>query len=272
MATDLNLSSSDYSLVLSIFFIGYLLNEVPCNMILSRSRPSIFLPTVMFIWGSMSIGVKGVSSLGGMVAFRFCLGLVEAGFFPGVMLIMSCWYKVGLQFGIRVGLINQPAELSKRIALFYTASLLAGAFGGLLAGAIITGLDGVGNTRGWQWLFIIEGLATALVAIGAYFVLPGEYCLSAARMKSDDQTTPPPPSGSLRKRSSSLSRVFTRRLLSRRKSRCPTSGPSSSLSRTCEPGCVTMKFDPVLWLINRASCSCTTSLRPLARSATSSRL
>ncbi|OCF55072.1 hypothetical protein L486_07182 [Kwoniella mangroviensis CBS 10435] len=158
MQADLKLSSSDYSLVLSIFFVGYLLNEVPCNMILSRSTPSIFLPTVMVLWGGMSIGAKGVNSLGGMVAFRMVLGLVEAGFFPGVMLLMSCWYK--------------PVEMSKRIALFYTASLVSGAFGGLLAGGIIEGMEGVAGTRGWQWLFIIEGLATVVIACVAYFVLP----------------------------------------------------------------------------------------------------
>lgn len=81
-------------------------------MMLARSTPSIFLPAIMFAWGAMSIGAKGINSLGGMVAFRFFLGLVEAGFFPGVMLLMSCWYK--------------PKELSKRIAAFYTAALMAG--------------------------------------------------------------------------------------------------------------------------------------------------
>lgn len=94
MEKDLNLTSSEYSLIVSIFFVSYLLFEVPANMILARSRPSIFLPSIMFIWGAMSIGVKGVESLGGMVAWRFCLGIAEAGFFPGVMLLMSCWYKV----------------------------------------------------------------------------------------------------------------------------------------------------------------------------------
>nr|XP_019043076.1 hypothetical protein I302_08787 [Kwoniella bestiolae CBS 10118]OCF22006.1 hypothetical protein I302_08787 [Kwoniella bestiolae CBS 10118] len=158
MEKDLHLTSSQYSLVLSIFFVGYLLNEVPCNMILSRSKPSIFLPTVMVLWGGMSVGAKGINSLGGMVAFRMVLGLVEAGFFPGVMLLLSCWYK--------------PAELSKRIALFYTASLVSGAFGGLLAGGIIQGMEGLGNTRGWKWLFIIEGSLTVVIAIAAYFVLP----------------------------------------------------------------------------------------------------
>jgi MFS family permease len=106
----------------------------------------------------MSIGVKGVESLGGMVAWRFCLGIAEAGFFPGVMFLMSCWYKVSRTFNsILARADNQPAELSKRVAFFYTASLVSGAFGGLLAGGIITGMEGLGNTRGWKWLFIIEG-------------------------------------------------------------------------------------------------------------------
>ncbi|WWD16921.1 hypothetical protein CI109_101353 [Kwoniella shandongensis] len=172
MEADLKLSSSDYSLVLSIFFVGYLLNEVPCNMILARSKPSIFLPTIMILWGGMSIGAKGINSLGGMVAFRMVLGLVEAGFFPGVMLLMSCWYK--------------PAELSKRIAAFYTASLVSGAFGGLLAGGLIEGLEGVGNTRGWKWLFIIEGLATVVIACFAYFVLPN-YPTTTKWLSADEQ-------------------------------------------------------------------------------------
>jgi len=85
------------------------LNEIPCNMILSRSKPSIFLPLIMVTWvsphptdwadvkGAMSTAVAGVNSFGGLIAFRFCLGLVEAGFFPGVMLLLSCWYKVCLK-------------------------------------------------------------------------------------------------------------------------------------------------------------------------------
>ncbi|WRT65242.1 uncharacterized protein IL334_002185 [Kwoniella shivajii] len=172
MEADLKLSSSDYSLVLSIFFVGYLLNEVPCNMILARSKPSVFLPTIMILWGGMSIGAKGINSLGGMVAFRMVLGLVEAGFFPGVMLLMSCWYK--------------PAELSKRIAAFYTASLVSGAFGGLLAGGLIEGLEGVGNTRGWKWLFIIEGLATVVIACVAFFVLP-DYPTTTKWLSAEEQ-------------------------------------------------------------------------------------
>ena len=122
MERDLSLSSSDYSLALSIFFVvsrttrttsvldrrlcstisllqGYLLAEVPSNMLLARSRPSIFLPSLMFVWGAMSVGAKGIHNLAGLVAFRFMLGIVEAGFFPGVILLLSCWYKVSRRFG-----------------------------------------------------------------------------------------------------------------------------------------------------------------------------
>lgn len=103
MEYDLHLTSPQYSLVLSIFFVGYLLWEVPSNMMLSRSKPAIFLPTIMFIWGAMSIGVKGVTSLGGMVAFRFFLGIVEAGFFPGVMLLVGIKSLFQVDHRCRVG-------------------------------------------------------------------------------------------------------------------------------------------------------------------------
>jgi MFS family permease len=63
--------------------------------------------------------------------------------------------------------------------MFYTASLVSGAFGGLLAGGIITGLEGVGGTRGWKWLFIIEGLITVVLAVIAFFVLPGMFSFGA---------------------------------------------------------------------------------------------
>lgn len=105
---------------------------------------------------------------------------------------MSCWYK--------------PRELSKRIALFYTASLMAGAFGGLLAGGIIDGMEGLGATRGWKWLFMIEGIVTVVVACAAFFVLPNypattkwlsheEKKLAMARLLSAASTDEEPPMG-----------------------------------------------------------------------------
>ncbi|KAH6880414.1 phthalate transporter [Thelonectria olida] len=157
MQTELNLSDEGYAWVLSIFFFGYLICEVPSNMILSRSRPSIFLPTIMLVWGALSALMSISKTYGALLGFRFTLGCIESGFFPGVLYLLSCWYT--------------RAELGKRFAIFYTAAVMSGAFGGLLAGAITSNLHDVHGITGWRWLFIVEGVATCGVAIGAYFVL-----------------------------------------------------------------------------------------------------
>ena len=94
-----------------------------------------------------------VKSYGGLVALRFIVGILEAGFAPGVLLILSSWYK--------------PYEQSKRFAVYISAAVLSGAFGGILAGAITKGLDGAHGIDGWRWLFIVEGSAT-IVCLSFY--------------------------------------------------------------------------------------------------------
>ncbi|KAJ2979018.1 hypothetical protein NQ176_g3497 [Zarea fungicola] len=158
MAKALNLSSSDYSLAVSIFFIGYLLLEVPSNMILSRTRPSIYLPSLMIVWGGMVIAYVGINHKSHLIALRFCLGLVEAGYFPGVLLLLSSWYK--------------KRELARRFSIFYCSSLLSGAVGGLIAGQIIQRMQHHGNLPAWKWLFLIEGCMTIGFAVIAIFILP----------------------------------------------------------------------------------------------------
>jgi MFS family permease len=148
---------------------------------------------------------------------------------------MSCWYK--------------PAELSKRIALFYTASLVSGAFGGLLAGAIIEGMDEVAGVRGWKWwvwsqvmrpctnprLFIIEGLATCVVAAAAFFVLPSEPIAKSFKVfLLTRKITRPPRDGCLTRRRPSPSTVSNNS--TRPKATCLTDEPSSRPSRTPELG------------------------------------
>ncbi|KAF7553347.1 hypothetical protein G7Z17_g3700 [Cylindrodendrum hubeiense] len=157
MQDELSLSDDDYAWVLSIFFFGYLICEVPSNMILSRSRPSIFLPGIMLVWGALSALMAISKTYGALLGFRFILGCIESGFFPGVLYLLSCWYT--------------KAELGKRFAIFYTAAVLSGAFGGLLAGAITSNLHDAHGISGWRWLFIIEGVATVGVAICAFFIL-----------------------------------------------------------------------------------------------------
>ncbi|KAF2404765.1 MFS general substrate transporter [Trichodelitschia bisporula] len=157
MAADLSLSESRYAWALSIFFFGYILFEVPSNLALTRARPSIYLPGLMITWGALCAGMASVRSYEGLLAYRAALGAVEAGFFPGILYLLSSWYK--------------PDEIGKRIALIFTSALLSGAFGGLLAGSIIPSLHGHAGLSGWRWLFLIEGLATIVVALAAIPIL-----------------------------------------------------------------------------------------------------
>ncbi|KAF5008488.1 hypothetical protein FDECE_5247 [Fusarium decemcellulare] len=148
---------TQYNIALSIFFIPYVLLEVPSNYILNKfKRPSLYIGTIIVLWGSMTTTLGTVRNFGGLVAVRFMLGVTEAGFFPGAVLIISKWYLKN--------------ETQTRIALFYTASALAGAFSGLLAFGIAR-MDGVGNYEGWRWIFILEGLATVLAGVLTFFCL-----------------------------------------------------------------------------------------------------
>lgn len=126
-------------------------------MILARTRPSRFLPAIMFVWGLVTVGMAWVPTYHGLIGFRVVVGVLEAGFAPGVLLLLSSWYK--------------KSEQSKRFAVYISAAILSGAFGGLLAGAITSGLDGVHGLAGWRWLFIVEGAATSAWSIVAAFIL-----------------------------------------------------------------------------------------------------
>lgn len=143
MNKDLKLTGTQYNIVLSIFFVPYILFEIPANAMLHRyfkNRPSWWIGGLATLWG-ICMTLHGVAqNYGGLVACRIALGICEAGFFPGAVLICSSWYPRNM--------------LQIRIALFYTASALAGAFSGLLAFAIAK-LDGAGGIAGWRYIFII---------------------------------------------------------------------------------------------------------------------
>ncbi|KAK0664381.1 putative transporter [Lasiodiplodia hormozganensis] len=157
MMEDLNLSSNEYSVALIVFFVSYVVFEVPSNLVLSRTRPSLFLPTIMFIWGGITCCMAAVKNYHQLVALRFVVGIFEAGFAPGILLILSSWYKKN--------------EQSKRFGVYISAAVLSGAFGGILAGAITGGLDGAHGIAGWRWLFIVEGAATCGWSIVSAFLL-----------------------------------------------------------------------------------------------------
>ncbi|KJK62434.1 Major Facilitator Superfamily protein [Aspergillus parasiticus SU-1] len=185
MQEDLNLTSDQYSICLVVFFVGYVVLEVPSNLMLSRTRPSLFLPGIMVIWGTLTCVMGVVKEFKHLVVLRTLIGCVESGFAPGILLVISSWYK--------------KTEQSKRFGVYISAAVLSGAFGGLIAAGIVGGLEGAHGIRGWRWLFIVEGAATVGFALISFFILPDfpattkrlserERYLAIARLESDNVT------------------------------------------------------------------------------------
>ncbi|KAI0740104.1 MFS general substrate transporter [Earliella scabrosa] len=171
LGASLNLTSGQYNWALSIFFIGYVSFETPSNIILRRVSPRWYIPTLTVLWGIVCALFATVKTAAGLLAIRFFLGVAEAGFLPGIVYWLSCWYP--------------RTVLGRRYAVLYSSVSLTGAFGGLLATAI-HGLDGTHGIAGWQWIFIIEGAITAgLGIIAAVFM--SSYPETAAFLSSDEK-------------------------------------------------------------------------------------
>lgn len=153
---DLGMKPDQYNWCLTVFFFTYAAFEVPSNLLLKKLRPSRWLPLIMVAWGLVMTLMGLVQNYHGLLIARVFLGVTEAGLFPGVAYYLTMWYC--------------RHEIQFRQALFFSAASVAGAFSGLLAFAIAK-MDGIGGLHGWRWIFILEGIATVLVAILAFFVL-----------------------------------------------------------------------------------------------------
>lgn len=157
LAKDLNLVGHQWNIVLSLFFVPYILLEVPSNIVLKRfKRPSVYLGSLVTAWGVIMTLHGIVNNFGGLLALRLLLGVFESGFYPGAIYLCSAWYM--------------PKDLASRIAWFYCTSSLSGAFSGLLAAGIAQ-MDGVGGYEGWRWIFLLEGILTVLLGVACFFFL-----------------------------------------------------------------------------------------------------
>lgn len=153
---DLGLKGLDYNIALAVFFPFYIAAEIPSNMILKRIRPGLWFMIIMVAWAICTTLMGLVNNFSSLLAARMFLGLAEGGLFPGVNYYITMWYK--------------RHECGFRMAIFFSAATAAGAFGGLLARAIMA-MDGIGGKAGWSWIFILEGLLTLVVGISACWVI-----------------------------------------------------------------------------------------------------
>ncbi|MEG3149324.1 MFS transporter [Sphingomonas sp. ZT3P38] len=157
MNRDLGFSAYVYGLGAGIFFIGYVLFEVPSNLILHKVGARRWIARIAITWAFVAIAMVFVKSPASFYLVRFLLGMAEAGFFPGVIYYLTQWVPA-----------SQRARL---IGLFMTAIPISTALGGPISSAILT-LDGVQGLAGWQWLFLLETIPSLVLGITTLFYLP----------------------------------------------------------------------------------------------------
>jgi MFS family permease len=149
LEADLNLNQQQYQTCLSILYVGYILMQVPSNILMNRiQRPSLYIGLVMLLWGMVSTLSGIVTGFSGMVATRFFLGFVEAAFLPGALLILSKWYT--------------RRELTTRNAILFCGNLISNAFSALVAAGVLSNMQGVLGHAAWRWLFFSKSPATHL--------------------------------------------------------------------------------------------------------------
>jgi sugar phosphate permease len=148
---DLALSGTAFGLAAGIFFVGFVLFEVPSNLVLYRVGARRWLARIMISWGLVAAATGLVWDTASLIAVRVLLGVAEAGFFPGVIFLLTCWFP--------------RDRRGQATAVFMLGIVIALVVGGPLSGALLE-LDGVLGVEGWRWLFFVEGLPA--VAIGLY--------------------------------------------------------------------------------------------------------
>jgi sugar phosphate permease len=153
---DFGISAASYAFGAGLFFVGYAIFEVPSNLLLHRVGARWWLSRIMVTWGIVAAAFMFIQGPISFYILRFLLGVMEAGFFPGVILYLTYWV---------------PARhLSQARGYFYMGIAIAGILGNPLSGGLLE-LNGVFGLRGIQWMFLVEGLIAVVVGVWAYFYL-----------------------------------------------------------------------------------------------------
>ncbi|MFX0581288.1 MFS transporter [Nocardia nepalensis] len=157
MKTDLGLTETAFGFASGIFFIGYLVLEVPSNLALHRFGARRWIARIMVSWGVVATAMAFVPNETWLYILRFTLGVVEAGFFPGILLYLTYWFP--------------QTQRAKIVALFMTAVPISTALGSTVSSLIIQYGDGVFGLTGWRFMFLVEGLPAIVLAVGTWFFL-----------------------------------------------------------------------------------------------------
>lgn len=157
MDKDLAITSHQFGLAVGIFFIGYALFEIPSNLLLHKIGARIWLARILIIWGAVSALTGLVQNVQQLYWARFFLGWAEAGYFPGIILYLTYWFR-------------RP-EQAQVLALLLVGIPITGIVGGPLSGLILDHAHWLGLSS-WRWLFILEGLPAVIGGVLTYYLLP----------------------------------------------------------------------------------------------------
>jgi D-galactonate transporter len=173
MLGDLNFSDTVFGLGAGMFFVGYVIFEVPSNLVLHRIGARVWIARIMITWGIISASFMFVTTPFMFYTLRFLLGVAEAGFYPGIILYLTRWFPS-----------NRRARV---VALFMTAIPMSGIIGGPLSGWIMERFSGTAGMAGWQWLFLLEALPSVVLGVAVFFYLDND--IRSARWLSAEERT-----------------------------------------------------------------------------------
>lgn len=169
MQSAIGLTEQQYGLAAGILYIGYVLFEIPSNLLLVKIGARKTLSRIMVLWGITSASTMFVRDAQTLYIFRVLLGIFEAGFAPGIIFYLTFWF---------------PSDrMGRAMSIFMLAAPLSSVVGGPLAGFLLTYFDGQLGLAGWQWMFLLEGVPS--IALGLYIFLTLPARPSAAQWLSD---------------------------------------------------------------------------------------
>lgn len=158
MKEDLAMNADQLNLIDVAWTTGYVIGQLPSQFILTKVRPSIWIPSCELIWTILTFCLSATTTSTQVIVIRFFVGLVESIFYPAAHFLIGSWYK--------------PSELGKRACIFHASSAAAGMFSGYLQAAVYKGLNGTLGKAGWQWLFIMDGLISSPICLAGFFLIP----------------------------------------------------------------------------------------------------
>jgi MFS family permease len=158
MQTDLGMNDVMWSTGISMFYVGYIISQIPANVIIAKGNPRILLPCCMLAWSAVTICMPAMESGWSFCVCRFLVGFTEGPFLPAVSLMTSSWYT--------------KHESPLRMGIWHAGNIISNVISGLLAAAILTNMDGIASLHAWQWVIILEGIVSIMVALTGFWLLP----------------------------------------------------------------------------------------------------